>query len=480
MALSSRALTPPRAGKYCFGAIGDEIKASPNDYITDDESDGGVLLASPSVSNSSAESLRELVEGSEALVEESPRAARLLAANKNHFFFEDPATRGSPGARHSGPFDSGYFTAMLSPSQSPRPEKPVREEVGSPTPTTSFKNNSPQKFVHLRTNSNASSFSTFSNASFTSSNFDQKSYKELLNNINDKINLVTRQYVGFEPDSYTTPEQVEAFIDLTARHVNYRKVAINLIQHGHAYLHSSLVHGMIWRLVNDLIFDIPVLDQAYSRYAPEFLHAWKADVGCCTIQADDWSIKGPLMEARIAAARRVIETTPRFNDFIKEFAAKTNDQIVDKFSLAWRTGAESRARAELLDPIEKLVRIVVRMRAEMKAFEFKFYEYACKGSVNSMILLSEMPGMVPPHPADDEDHFVICTKTPQVFEKDYRPESKCKECIYKAEVLAREKHPGYLDGLGDRYRRFDGRARARARPARQYNHHNGNGRKYTV
>ncbi|KAF2214108.1 hypothetical protein CERZMDRAFT_83492 [Cercospora zeae-maydis SCOH1-5] len=474
MARSPPALSPPRYGTNRFGAIGEEIKASPQNYISDisdDDCDGGVLLASPCTSNGSAESLRELVEDSEPLVDESPRAARLLA----NFYFEGPAINAmlsSPGTHQSPPLEIRYFTSMFSPAQASSSGRFIHQEIGSPPPTTSSRNKSPQKVLHPRSMSNASSFSTFSNVS--SSSFDQKSYKELFNNINDKINLVTRQYVGLPYQSCFT-EQMDAFIELTARHVNYRKVAIAMITSGQHSLHQSLIHGMTWRLVSDLIFDLPLLDQAPSRAADDFLLAWKADVGCCTIKADDWSIKGPLMKARIAAARRVIETTPRFNDFIKDFAAKKTDEIVAKLRIAWRPNTTSRVREDLLDPIEKLVRIAIRMRAEMKAFEFKFYEYACKGSATSMILHAEAPGMAPPNPADDEDHFVICTKTPQVFEKDYRPESKCKECIYKAEVLAREKHPGYLDGLGDRYRRFGARARARST-----RHYNPNHRKYTV
>ncbi|KAM3416243.1 hypothetical protein BST61_g7849 [Cercospora zeina] len=477
MTFKSATLSPPRYGKHPFGAIGEEVKASPQNYISDisdDDCDGGVLLASPSVSNGSAESLRELVEDSEPLVDESPRSARMIAANQAYFGFHDNPLVSSPGTYQSPPSDTRSFTSMmLSPAQSLYSGRSVRMEIGSPISIASSRNKSPQKALHPRTISNASSFSAYSNAS--SSSFDQKSYKELFNNINDKINLVTRQYVGLEFQAVFTLAQVNAFIELTARHVNYRKVATGLIEHGHPTLHSSLVHGMIWRLVNDLIFDPPLLDQAHSRAADDFLLAWKADVGCCTIKADDWSIKGPLMKARIAAARHVIETTPRFNDFIKDFAAKKTDEIVSKLCIAWRKDTQSRVREELLDPIEKLVRVAIRMRAEMKAFEFKFYEYACKGSATSMILHAEAPSMPTPNPAEDEDHFVICTKTPQVFEKDYRPESKCKECIYKAEVLAREKYPGYLDGLGDRYRRFGVRARARST-----RHYNPNHRKYTV
>lgn len=382
----------------------------------------------------------------------------------------------SPENTESHRSDSSRFTTTLLASPTPQRHFSL-DHLQSPTRTTSDHNSlemvlypeyqqarqSPQVFK-LRARSDTV-FSNFSTTSTASSGFDQKSYKELFNNINDKINLVVRKYVYIDPSVGASLGEVESFLDLAGRHVNYRKVAVLISQTSH--LQPPLVHGMIWRLINDLIFDTPVLDQAPSPYAQAFLVAWNQDVKCCTIQADDWSIKGPLMEARINAARRVFENTPRFNEWIKSFASTKTNQIVQKLTIAFAKNVRPKVCSELNEPITKLVRIALRMRCELKAFEFKFYEYATKAASDHMVLCKEFNHMPAPGPEKDDIHHVVCTKIPQVFEKDYRPQTKSKTCIYKAEVVAREKYPGYNDNMGDRYRRSN--VRKSVRTYRSYN-----------
>lgn len=435
-----------------------------------------VALQCPSNSSGDSHgSLRELVEDSEPLIKESPRAARLLAANKTQLCFTDSTPIGSPDGSDNiwltpGPSSmssrqtnsdidslpgSRQTNSDIGSSPTPRPTYIAVKNLQSTTPQhrrislADIKRSPPSPRdiqadfdiflqpaelsvvapVDNETRDRADT--VFSNPSNFSMHFDQKTYKELFNNINDKIELVVRKHVGFRVNGRY--KETAALIDFSAYHVNYDKVNIAICRS--TKVQPALVHGMIWRLVHDLIFATPVLDQAPSPYAETFLYAWTKDVLCCTVDKNshDWNVKGPLMNARVAAVRAVIETTPGFNGWIKTYAAIKTDEIVKRLAIVWRHGRAAQVHYELYEPISKLVRVAIRMRGELKHFDFQFLEYGLKARGDKWILHNVDPTQAPPLPSDGENQHVVLTKSPEILEKDHKKSSQIT--IYKAEVV---------------------------------------------
>lgn len=211
---------------------------------------------------------------------------------------------------------------------------------------------------------------------------------------------------------------------------------------------------------------------APSEFAEAFLYAWLSDTQCCTPahKSHLWDeVKGPLMHTRTAAARLVTQTTPQFEDWVKTIAAARTQAIVDKLELVWRHGRKDQVFYELYEPICKLVRVAIRMRTDLRHFDFNFFEYSTKARSDKMIHHNIDPTQKAPPPCEDEDHHVVLTKSPEISEKNY--ELVKKETIYMAEVVVSKNlaSNGHLD-VKHRGRCVRGRAPRTHRRARTGRH----------
>lgn len=271
--------------------------------------------------------------------------------------------------------------------------------------------------------------------------FEKKPYQELLASAFAKCEAAVRAvvFIGFDPTARN--RETKELVEKASKHVNSSPQAVALLD-GSPQERKAIVTGISNSYIVREILDHPIFS-LFPTSGPaveltgKYIDAWDAERHALddVITANDIPSRHVLAQERAHWAGEIAKQ-PGFQTWVKDSARDLAEAMVDNIRVIIH-GPDAHTAAELFEKAAlEAMRIAIRMRQDVKYFEFNFHRYGNRWDHKRMVQRNEeLRGK---EIYDEPPQYVVrCPIAPAVYGKFMGAEDKKvkAEHLYKSEVL---------------------------------------------